>query len=156
MRLRIRRSNVLGGIRQAVSGSYVPDAGVGAAVASSKVLDNGGSVAVSSRHLKSTPESFVIFLALEGGLMSQERLTSNPNSEHPGESTYVFPSTLQPVGQAPRLPTEEASTILPTLNRYWRLFNDPGLAPPDPGLSPTTPGLGPPIMTAEAFVGLTQ
>ncbi|RRT76471.1 hypothetical protein B296_00006353 [Ensete ventricosum] len=46
MRLRIRRSNVLGGIRQAVSGSYVPDAGVGAAVASSKVLDNGGSVAV--------------------------------------------------------------------------------------------------------------
>ncbi|RRT77098.1 hypothetical protein B296_00026196 [Ensete ventricosum] len=82
--------------------------------------------------------------------MSQERPTSNPNTEHPGGSTHVFPSTLQPVGQAPHVPTEEASTILPTPNRYWRLFNDPGLAPPDPRLSPITPGLGPPVMTTEA------
>ncbi|RRT79818.1 hypothetical protein B296_00000510 [Ensete ventricosum] len=43
--------------------------------------------------------------------------------------------------------------ILPTPNRYWRLFNDPGLAPPDPGLSPITPGLGPPTVTTEAFLG---
>ncbi|RZR92909.1 hypothetical protein BHM03_00021296 [Ensete ventricosum] len=88
--------------------------------------------------------------------MSQERPTSNPNTEHPGGSTHVFPSTLQPVGQAPRVPAEEASTILPTPNRYWRLFNDPGLAPPDPGLSPITRGLGPPVVTTEAFLGLTQ
>ncbi|RZS22803.1 hypothetical protein BHM03_00055646 [Ensete ventricosum] len=88
--------------------------------------------------------------------MSQERLTSNPNAEHPGGSTHVFPSTLQSVGQAPHAPAEEASTMLPTPNRYWRLFNDPGLAPPDPGLSPITPGLGPPVVTTEAFLGLTQ
>ncbi|RRT49253.1 hypothetical protein B296_00027495 [Ensete ventricosum] len=74
---------------------------------------------------------------------------SNPNTEHPGGSTYVFPSTLQSVGQAPRVSVEEASTILLTPNRYWRLFNDPGLAPPDPGLSPIMPGLGPPIVTTE-------
>ncbi|RRT47659.1 hypothetical protein B296_00028312 [Ensete ventricosum] len=30
--------------------------------------------------------------------------------------------------------------MLPTPNRYWRLFNDPRLAPPDPGLSPITRG----------------
>ncbi|RZS10621.1 hypothetical protein BHM03_00041861 [Ensete ventricosum] len=88
--------------------------------------------------------------------MSQERPTSNPNAEHPGGSIHVFPSTLQPVGQAPHAPAEEASTMLPTPNRYWRLFNDPGLAPPDPGLSPITPGLGPPVVTTEAFLGLSQ
>ncbi|RZR82623.1 hypothetical protein BHM03_00009075 [Ensete ventricosum] len=88
--------------------------------------------------------------------MSQERPTSNPNREHPGGSTHVFPSTLQPVDQVPRVPAEEASTILPTPNRYWRLFNDLGLAPPDPRLSPITPGLGPPVVTTEAFLGLTQ
>ncbi|RRT32222.1 hypothetical protein B296_00047473 [Ensete ventricosum] len=47
---------------------------------------------------------------------------------------------------------EEASTILPTPNRYWRLFNDPRLAPPDLGLSPITSGLGPPVVTIEAFL----
>ncbi|RZR97827.1 hypothetical protein BHM03_00027082 [Ensete ventricosum] len=46
--------------------------------------------------------------------------------------------------------------MLPTPNCYWRLFNDPGLAPPNPGLSPITPGLGPPAVTTEAFLGLTQ
>ncbi|RZR77492.1 hypothetical protein BHM03_00002604 [Ensete ventricosum] len=60
------------------------------------------------------------------------------------------------VGQAPRVLAEEASMMLPTLNRYWRLFNNPGLAPPDPGLSPITPGLGLPGVTTEAFLGLTQ
>ncbi|RWW02705.1 hypothetical protein GW17_00034192 [Ensete ventricosum] len=88
--------------------------------------------------------------------MSQERPTSNPNTEHPGGSTHVFPSTLQSVGQAPRVPAKEASTVLPTPNRYWRLFNDPGLAPPNPGLSPITPGLEPTVVTTEAFLGLTQ
>ncbi|RRT31469.1 hypothetical protein B296_00054969 [Ensete ventricosum] len=97
----------------------------------------------SSRHLSSTPESFVTFLALEGGPMSQERPTSNPNTEHPGGSIHVLRSTLQPVGQAPRIPTVEASTMLATPNRYWRLFNDPRFAPPDLGLSPITSGLGP-------------
>ncbi|RRT46092.1 hypothetical protein B296_00021815 [Ensete ventricosum] len=88
--------------------------------------------------------------------MSQEHPTSNPNSKHPGGSTHVFPSTLQSVGQAPRFPAEEASTILPTPNCYWRLFNDPRLISPDLGLSPTPPGLGPPVVTAEVFLGLTQ
>ncbi|RWW80984.1 hypothetical protein BHE74_00010648 [Ensete ventricosum] len=81
--------------------------------------------------------------------MSQERLTSNPNSEHPDGSTHVLPSTLQPADQAPCFPVEEASTMLPTPNRYWRLFNDPGLTPPPPSL-------GPPVVTAEAFLGLAQ
>ncbi|RRT36852.1 hypothetical protein B296_00048498 [Ensete ventricosum] len=98
----------------------------------------------SSRHLSLTPKSFVTFLAQEGGLMSQECPMSNPNMEHPDGSTHVFPSTLQAVGQAPRILAEEASTMLPTPNRYWRLFNDPGLAPPDAGLYPITSGLGPP------------
>ncbi|RZS25634.1 hypothetical protein BHM03_00058859 [Ensete ventricosum] len=88
--------------------------------------------------------------------MSQERPTSNPNTEHPGGSIHVFPSTLQTVGKAPCVPTEEASTMLPTPNRYWRLVNNPGLAPLDPGLSPITSGLGPPGVTTEVFLGLTQ
>ncbi|RWW79602.1 hypothetical protein BHE74_00012097 [Ensete ventricosum] len=46
--------------------------------------------------------------------------------------------------------------MLPTPNRYWRLFNDPRLAPLDPGLSPITSGLGPPGVTTEAFLSLTQ
>ncbi|RRT48204.1 hypothetical protein B296_00032334 [Ensete ventricosum] len=72
--------------------------------------------------------------------MSQERPTINPNSEHPDGSTHVLPSTLQPANQAPRFPTEEGSTMLPTPNHYLRLFNDPKLTPPDPGLShPTGP-----------------
>ncbi|RWW17278.1 hypothetical protein GW17_00018800 [Ensete ventricosum] len=110
----------------------------------------------SSRHLSSTPESFVTFLALEGGPISQERPRSNPNTEHPGESIHVFPSTLQPIGQAPHASAEEASTMLPTSNHYWRLLNDPRLAPLDPGLSPITRGLGPPVVMTEAFLGLTQ
>ncbi|RZR83740.1 hypothetical protein BHM03_00010469 [Ensete ventricosum] len=88
--------------------------------------------------------------------MSQERLTSNPNSEHPGGSTHVLPSTLQPADQAPCFPEEEASTVLPTPNRYWRLFNDPRLTPPDLGLTPPPRSLGPPVVTAEAFLGLAQ
>ncbi|RWW49987.1 hypothetical protein BHE74_00043799 [Ensete ventricosum] len=110
----------------------------------------------SSRHLSSTPESSITFLTLEGGPMSQERPTSNPNSEHPGGSTHVLPSTLQSVCQAPRFLAEEASTVLPTPNRYWRLFNDPRLTPPDPGLTPPPPSLGPPVVTTEAFLGLAQ
>ncbi|RRT40697.1 hypothetical protein B296_00022342 [Ensete ventricosum] len=46
--------------------------------------------------------------------------------------------------------------MLPTPNHYWRLFNYLGLAPLDPGLSPITSGLGHPLMTTEAFLGLTQ
>ncbi|RWV86103.1 hypothetical protein GW17_00052040 [Ensete ventricosum] len=87
--------------------------------------------------------------------MSQER-TSNPNSEHPGGSTHVLPATMQSAGQAPRFPAEEASTMLHIPNRYWRLFNDPRLTPPDLELSPTPSGLGPPVVTTEAFIGLTQ
>ncbi|RRT78700.1 hypothetical protein B296_00011605 [Ensete ventricosum] len=46
--------------------------------------------------------------------------------------------------------------MLPTPNRYWRLFNDPGLAPPDPGLSPITPGLGTPVVTTKAPLSPTS
>ncbi|RWW41556.1 hypothetical protein BHE74_00052968 [Ensete ventricosum] len=108
----------------------------------------------SSRHLNSTPEGSTTFLVLEGGPMSQERPTSNPNSEHPGGFTHVLPSTLQPAELTPRFPIEEASAVPPIRNRYWRLFNDPGLTPPAPGLTP--PNLGPPVMTTEAFLGFTQ
>ncbi|RWW60641.1 hypothetical protein BHE74_00032359 [Ensete ventricosum] len=108
------------------------------------------------RHLSLTPESSITFLALEGGSMSQERPTSNPNLEHPGGSTHVLPSALQPVGQAPRFLVEEASTVLPTPNHYWRLFNDPRLTPPNPGRTPPPLSLGPPIVMAEAFLGLAQ
>ncbi|RWW44403.1 hypothetical protein BHE74_00049853 [Ensete ventricosum] len=45
------------------------------------------------------------------------------------------------------------STVPPTPNRYWRLLNDPA---PAPGLTPPPPNLGPPIVTTEAFLGLTQ
>ncbi|RRT42206.1 hypothetical protein B296_00039442 [Ensete ventricosum] len=72
----------------------------------------------SGRHLSSTPEGSTIFLALEGGLMSQDRPTSNPNSEHPGGFTHVLPSTLQQVRQTPRFLTQEASKVSPTPNHY--------------------------------------
>ncbi|RWW24040.1 hypothetical protein GW17_00011678 [Ensete ventricosum] len=105
------------------------------------------------RHLSSTPEGSTIFLALEGGPISQDHPTSNPNSEHPGGFTHVLPSTLQPVGQTPRFLTQEVSMVPPTPNHYWRLFNDPGLTPPAPGLTPPPPNLGPPIVTTKAFLG---
>ncbi|RWW11398.1 hypothetical protein GW17_00024990 [Ensete ventricosum] len=88
--------------------------------------------------------------------MSQERPMSNPNSKHPSGFTHVLPSTLQPVGQTPHFLVKEASTVPPTPNRYWRLFNDLGLTPPAPGLIPPPPNLGPPIVTTEAFLGLAQ
>ncbi|RRT49687.1 hypothetical protein B296_00050451 [Ensete ventricosum] len=109
----------------------------------------------SGRHLSSTPKSSIRILTLEGGSMSQERPTGNPNSEHPDGSTHVLPSTLQPTGQT-RFLAKEASTVLPTPNRSWRLFNDSGLTLPDPGLTPPPPSLGPPVVTAKAFVGLAQ
>ncbi|RRT58375.1 hypothetical protein B296_00038442 [Ensete ventricosum] len=110
----------------------------------------------SDRHINSTPEGSTTFLVLEGGSMSQERPTSNPNSEHPGGFIHVLPSTLQPAELTPHFPVEEANAVPPIRNRYWRLFNDPGLTPPAPGLTPPPPNLMPPVMTTEAFLGFTQ
>ncbi|RRT36378.1 hypothetical protein B296_00023142 [Ensete ventricosum] len=59
------------------------------------------------------------------------------------------------VGHTDKLSSPETSMILPTPNHYWRLFNDLGLTTLDPGLSPTPSGLGLPVMTTEAFLGLT-
>ncbi|RZS22496.1 hypothetical protein BHM03_00055284 [Ensete ventricosum] len=149
------RQQTAQGVSRSSSASRTTE-GASTHVGSFDPTDVGGLVHLdenrSSRHLSSTPEISVTFLAQEGGPMSQECPTSNPNTEHPGGSIYVFPSTLQPVSQAPRVPAKEASTMLPTPNRYWRLFNDRGLAPPDPGHSPITPGLGPPDVTTEAFL----
>ncbi|RRT78797.1 hypothetical protein B296_00026535 [Ensete ventricosum] len=81
--------------------------------------------------------------------MSQERPTSNLNSEHPGGFTHILPPTLQSTGQTPHFPTEELNTVAPTPNRYWRLFDDPRFTPP-------APNPGPPALSTEAFLGLTQ
>ncbi|RWW62596.1 hypothetical protein BHE74_00030268 [Ensete ventricosum] len=81
--------------------------------------------------------------------MSQERPTSNPNSEHPDGFTHNLPPTLQAAGQTPRFPAEEASTVVPTPNRYWRFLNDPGF-------TPLAPNPRPPAVSTEAFLGLTQ
>ncbi|RWW69170.1 hypothetical protein BHE74_00023256 [Ensete ventricosum] len=95
------------------------------------------------------PKSSTTFLALEEGLMSQERPTSNPNSEHPGGFTHILPLTLQAVGQTPHFPAEEPNTVVPTPNCYWRLLNDPRFTPP-------APNRGPPAVSTEAFLDLTQ
>ncbi|RRT81122.1 hypothetical protein B296_00015275 [Ensete ventricosum] len=94
-----------------------------------------------------------------GDLVEEEKRRGGWNWKRDEEThrRLLLPSfTLVNNHDAPRVPTEEASTMIPTLNRYWRLFNDPGLAPLDPILSPIMPGLGPPGVTTKAFLGLTQ
>ncbi|RRT51062.1 hypothetical protein B296_00032986 [Ensete ventricosum] len=67
----------------------------------------------SSRHLSSTPESFVTFLALEGGPMSQERPMS-PTHQHPHvprqtvqqEAPQSRPSQGEHPGGTPHPPVE--------------------------------------------------
>ncbi|RWV79081.1 hypothetical protein GW17_00059845 [Ensete ventricosum] len=44
---------------------------------------------------------------------------------------------------------EETSVPAPTLNRYWKLLNDPGFSPPIANLDP-------PVVSTEAFLGLTH
>ncbi|RWW82826.1 hypothetical protein BHE74_00008690, partial [Ensete ventricosum] len=45
--------------------------------------------------------------------------------------------------------TEEIPAAMPTPNRFWRMMTDPGF--PSPASNPA-----PPMVTAEAFLGLTS
>ncbi|RWW87402.1 hypothetical protein BHE74_00003772 [Ensete ventricosum] len=77
-----------------------------------------------------------IILALEGGPISQERPSDNSNAEHRTEPNYP-----------PQV--EEVTTSGPTPNRFWRMMIDPGFS-----LSVSNPA--PFVITAEAFLGLTN
>ncbi|RWW57984.1 hypothetical protein BHE74_00035191, partial [Ensete ventricosum] len=67
--------------------------------------------------------------------MSLERPFGDLGTEHHPEPDH------------PR-PTEEATTAVPTPNRFWRMMIDPGF--PSPASNPA-----PFMVTAEAFLGLT-
>ncbi|RWW08821.1 hypothetical protein GW17_00027718 [Ensete ventricosum] len=83
-----------------------------------------------------TQKIYTNILALEGGSMSQERPPSNTNMENLG-------------GPNPLPQAEEVIMLAPTSNHYWRMLTDPGF--PSLVMNP-----GPPIITAEAFLGLTH
>ncbi|RWW18651.1 hypothetical protein GW17_00017354, partial [Ensete ventricosum] len=68
--------------------------------------------------------------------MSSERPFGDSGTEHHTEPDH------------PR-PTEEATVVVPTPNRFWRMMTDPGF--PSPALNPA-----PFMVTAEAFLGLTS
>ncbi|RWV88655.1 hypothetical protein GW17_00049235, partial [Ensete ventricosum] len=68
--------------------------------------------------------------------MSPERPFGDSSMEHRTEPDH------------PR-PTEEATTAVPTPNRFWRMMTDPGF--PSPASNPA-----PLMVTAEAFLGLTS
>ncbi|RZR85845.1 hypothetical protein BHM03_00012910 [Ensete ventricosum] len=68
--------------------------------------------------------------------MSQERSFGNSGAEHRSEPNH------------PQL-TEEVTTTGLTPNRFWRMITDPGF--PSPASNPA-----PFVVTAEAFLGLTN
>ncbi|RZS03163.1 hypothetical protein BHM03_00033308 [Ensete ventricosum] len=68
--------------------------------------------------------------------MSQERPSSNSNAEHRIESNHP-----------PQ--TEEVITLVPTPNCFWRMMIDPGFSLPVANPAPS-------VITAEAFLGLTN
>ncbi|RWV82548.1 hypothetical protein GW17_00055944 [Ensete ventricosum] len=81
--------------------------------------------------------------------MLQERpQPSNPN-EHLGEEIPTAHHALGLGGQLPLLPYGDGNTSAPTPSRYYRLFNDPGF-------SLLGPNVKHPIVSAEAFFGLTH
>ncbi|RRT73113.1 hypothetical protein B296_00012599 [Ensete ventricosum] len=84
---------------------------------------------------RQAPNSSLTFLAL-GGLMSPECPFGDSGTEHHPEPDH------------PR-PTEEATVVVPTPNRFWRMMTDPGF--PSPASNPT-----PFTVTAEAFLSLTS
>ncbi|RWW35110.1 hypothetical protein GW17_00000084 [Ensete ventricosum] len=86
-------------------------------------------------HLASSTNGTII-LALEGGPMSPERSLADSGPERRTEPDH------------PRS-TEEAPAAMPTPNRFWRMMTDPGF--PSPASNPA-----PPMVTAEAFLGLTS
>ncbi|RZR87910.1 hypothetical protein BHM03_00015383 [Ensete ventricosum] len=75
-------------------------------------------------------------LALEGGPMLQERPFGNSGAEHRSEPNHPQPA-------------KEVTRAGPTLNRFWRMMTDPGFPSPASNLAPF-------VVTAEAFLGLTN
>ncbi|RRT47241.1 hypothetical protein B296_00053869 [Ensete ventricosum] len=73
---------------------------------------------------------------------------SNPN-ERLGEEIPTAHHALGLGGQLPLPPYGDGNTSAPTPSRYYRLFNDPGF-------SPLGPSVKHPIVSAEAFLGLTH
>ncbi|RRT83472.1 hypothetical protein B296_00016143 [Ensete ventricosum] len=68
--------------------------------------------------------------------MSQERSFGNSGAEHHPEPNHPQP-------------TEEATVVVPTPNRFWRMMTDPGF--PSPASNPA-----PFMVTTEAFLDLTS
>ncbi|RZR85129.1 hypothetical protein BHM03_00012060 [Ensete ventricosum] len=68
--------------------------------------------------------------------MSSERPFGDSGTEHHLEPDH------------PR-PTEEATTAVPTPNRFWRMMTDPGFPSPASNTAPF-------MVTTEAFLGLTS
>ncbi|RRT31967.1 hypothetical protein B296_00048845 [Ensete ventricosum] len=85
---------------------------------------------------RQAPDLTLTFLALEGGLMSQERPSGNSGAEHHPEPSHPHP-------------IDEATVVVPTPNRFWRMMTDPGF--PSPASNPA-----PFVITTEAFLGLTN
>ncbi|RRT67633.1 hypothetical protein B296_00004888 [Ensete ventricosum] len=81
--------------------------------------------------------------------MSQACPQSSANVERPSEETHMPPPTLD-VGRPSSFPlSEEANPSTPTLNHYWRLFNDSGFSPPM--VNPRTPVLKPSSQLVKEF-----
>ncbi|RWW62293.1 hypothetical protein BHE74_00030596 [Ensete ventricosum] len=82
------------------------------------------------------------------GQMSQERSTPvNPGEDVPPVTWPTSGGALQPLLSLPLFGDGNLPSHTP--GRYWCLFNDPGLTPPP--LNPRTP-----VVTPEAFQGLTN
>lgn len=82
--------------------------------------------------------------------MLQERPSRNHLNEHSNDE--VPPPThnsFKQGGQLPPFPQVDASTLVQTLEFYWRLFNDSGLSPP--GLN-----VGHMLIPVDAFLGLNH
>ncbi|RWW81765.1 hypothetical protein BHE74_00009790 [Ensete ventricosum] len=74
---------------------------------------------------------------------------TNANGERLREEAVAAPQALSIGGPSFLPPPREGNSSGLTLNRYWRLFNDPRFSPPI--LNPELPAI-----TAKAFLGLTH
>ncbi|RRT81827.1 hypothetical protein B296_00020143, partial [Ensete ventricosum] len=95
-----------------------------------------GAAAWRNSSKKQAPDFPLSFFALEGGSMSPERSLTDSGTERQTEPNH------------PRL-AEEAPAAMPTPNRFWRMMTDPGFPSPASNSAP-------PMVTAEAFLGLTS
>ncbi|RRT66552.1 hypothetical protein B296_00012319 [Ensete ventricosum] len=93
---------------------------------------HGGRPHLLGRHKRFSTN----ILALEGGPMSQERSFGNSGAEHHSEPNHSQPA-------------EEVTTAGPTRNHFWRMMIDPGFPSPASKRAPF-------VVTAEAFLGLTN